>query len=169
MSTDDYAGITDGLVAGVERPELLIGLTRSRMERLAGLQRFEDAALVRDRWGALCRAIDRSRVWRAFQEAGTMEASGPGGVTLLIAHGRMGAAWPTHSTRPLTLASTTAPSTDPPSMATIDEAMLLWKWLSTKNSRIVSVEGILALATGRIPALNSSRSSGISTASGTLD
>jgi DNA polymerase-3 subunit epsilon len=169
MSTTEYARITDGLIAGVKRPELLIELTRSRMERLASLRRFEDAALVRDRWTSLCRAIDRSRVWRAFQEAGTVEASGPGEVTLLIAHGRMGAAWPTHSTRPLTLASTTAPSSDPPSMAAIDESMLLWKWLSRKGSRIVSVEGTLALGTGRIPALNSSRPSEISVAPVTLD
>jgi len=162
VSTGDYAGIVDELIAGVKQPELLIGHTRSRMERLAGLQRFEDAALVRDRWGALARAIHRSRVWNAFQDAGEMEVSGPGGVTLLLSQGRMSLAWRTTETRPLTLASTTAPSKYPPSMAAIDEAMLLWKWLSKDGSRVVSVEGTLALSTSRIPALNGGRSSGIS-------
>jgi len=158
MSTDEYALVVDELNRGIKEPALLIGLTRSRMQRLAGLQRFEDAALVRDRWESLTHAIHRNRVWRAFQDAGNVEVSGHGGVNVLVSHGRMEAAWRTTETRPLTLATTTEPSVHPPSMAAIDEAILLWNWLSKNGSRIVLIEGSLALPASRIPTLSDGHS-----------
>lgn len=162
MSADEYARVVDELVDGINEPALMVERTRSRMQRLAGLQRFEDAALVRDRWESLTRAIHRSRVWRAFQNAGDVEVSGPGGVTVLISHGRMKMAWPTTETRPLTLATTTESSTHPPSMVATDEAMLLWKWLSKDGSRIVSVERSLALPASLIPDLSNGNTAGAS-------
>ena len=153
MTVDEYSRVVDKLVDGVKFPMLLIELTRSRMERLALLQRFEDAALVRDRWGSLASAIHRDRVWRAFQDAKHIEMAGHDDVTLLISHGHMEAAWKTSSTRPLVAASSTEPSARPPSMAAIDEAILLWKWLSRSGSQIVSVEGPLASSASLIPSL----------------
>jgi DNA polymerase-3 subunit epsilon len=166
MSTDDYAPIVDELINGIIEPALLIGLTRSRMQRLAELHRFEDAALVRDRWISLTRAIHRNRVWNAFQDAGKIEASGPGGVTLLISHGRMEVAWPSASTRPHALTSATEPSAHPPSMAAIDEALLLWQWLARSPARIASVDGVLALPASEIPDLSSFRATSILAARG---
>jgi DNA polymerase-3 subunit epsilon len=166
MSTDDYAPIVDELINGIIEPVLLIGLTRSRMQRLAELHRFEDAALVRDRWISLTRAIHRNRVWNAFQDAGKIEASGPGGVTLLISHGRMEVAWPSASTRPHALTSATEPSAHPPSMAAIDEALLLWQWLARSPARIASVDGVLALPASEIPDLSSFRATSILAARG---
>lgn len=157
MSTDAYARVVDELVNGISEPALLIGLTRSRMQRFAELQRFEDAALVRDRWESLTRAIHRNRVWRAFQDAGTIEVSGPSGVTVLMSHGRMNMAWPTSETRPLTLATNTKASIHPPSMVATDEAMLLWKWLARSGTRIMSIDGTLALPASSIPNLGGER------------
>jgi DNA polymerase-3 subunit epsilon len=123
------------------------------MERLASLQRFEDAALVRDRWESLSRAIHRSRVWRSLQEARSIEVAGSGDTTLQISHGRMDIAWTTDSARPLTLATLSEPSVHPPSMAALDEAMLLWNWLSKSGTRVASVDDALAMPATRIPTL----------------
>ncbi|MEN8239151.1 MAG: hypothetical protein ABFR53_08120, partial [Actinomycetota bacterium] len=153
ISTAAYAAIVNDLFDGVQRPAALVEVTRARMERLSALQRFEDAAAVRDRWTSLTAAIHRRRVWQAFQESGRIEASDPEGVSLLITHGRMVTAWPSTDTLPLTLAPTTRPLPHPPSMAAIDEAMLLWKWLGRTGVRIVSVGGTLALPAWKLPGL----------------
>jgi hypothetical protein len=160
MSTDEYTRVVDELVDGVEDPALLIEPARTRMRRLADLQRFEDAALVRDRWGSLSRAIHRGRVWRGFQDTGQIVVSGHGGTSVQISHGRLQLSWPTIEGHPLTLATIAEPSEHPPSMAAIDEAMLLWTWLSKDGSRIISVEGSLSLPASRIPGLGAGRSVG---------
>jgi DNA polymerase-3 subunit epsilon len=152
-STEDYHKVVDHLIAGIADPELLLEATRSRMQRLASLQRFEDAALVRDRWESLTRAIHRSRVWRSLQDAGTVEISGSGGATLIISYGRMDVAWTTGFARPLTLTTLPEPSLHPPSMAAMDEAMLVWKWLSKSGSAAISVDGRLATQATRVPSL----------------
>jgi DNA polymerase-3 subunit epsilon len=160
MTTGEYARVVDELINGIEQPSLLIDLTRSRMQRLAQLRRFEDAALVRDRWESLTRAIYRKRVWQAFQNAGQVEISGQGRVTLLISHGGMDAAWPTTGTRPLPIRTINAPTPYPSSMEAIDEALLLWNWLSKDDSRIVFAEGVFALPARHIPDLNHGHSVG---------
>ncbi len=165
MSSGEYAEIVEELVRGVARPRELIGRTRARLERLSRLQRFEDAALVRDRWHSLSRAIHRSSVWQAFQQAGTVEADGPDGVSLLIERGQMVRAWRTAGTRPLAVVGSMEASTHPSSMAAIDEAMLLWKWLTRSNVEIVSVTGTLALLAWDIPDLK--KRQGIGVARGT--
>lgn len=128
---------------------------RSRMDRLAQAKRFEEAALVRDRWASLRRAIQRNRIWHALQNAGLVEASGPEGASVLIEHGRMVASWPTTGVRPLLVLSATNDAIHPPSMAAIDEALLLWKWLTRSSVQIVSLEGSLALPAWEIPDLTS--------------
>ena len=153
MTADEYSRVVDELINGIRDPALLIELTRVRMQRLALLQRFEEAALVRDRWSSLASAIHRDRVWQAFQDAGHVEVAGQGDVTLIISHGRMEVAWHTSSTRPLATASVSEPSAYPPTMAAIDEAMLLWNWLSQAGAQIVSVEGPLASPALFIPSL----------------
>jgi DNA polymerase-3 subunit epsilon len=153
MSITEYSRVVDDLTNGIIDPVRLMDLTLSRMQRLAALQRFEDAALVRDRWASLAGAIHRKRVWNAFQDAGEIEVSGSGGVTLLISQGQMNLAWPTTETRPLSLATNAGWSPYPPSMAAIDEAMILWTWLSKRGSCVVSVDGSLALPATRVPSL----------------
>jgi DNA polymerase-3 subunit epsilon len=154
-STDEYAAIVEELLEGIAKPARLMEPVRSRMERLAQAERFEEAALVRDRWSSLCRAIQRNRVWHALQNAGLVEASGPEGASVLIQHGRMVISWPMTNARPLFVPSATNSTTHPPSMAAIDEALLLWKWLARSSVQIVSVEGTLALPAWEVPDLTS--------------
>jgi DNA polymerase-3 subunit epsilon len=129
VSDDEHEAIVGALVDGIEKPELLIEATSDRMSRLAGLQRFEEAALVRDRWAALTRAIGRTHAWESLQSASAIEADGPGGVSLLICHGGLVEAWRTNATRPLAAVPGPTPSRFASSMAAADEAMLLWAWL----------------------------------------
>jgi DNA polymerase-3 subunit epsilon len=157
ITAEEYRKVVDALVSGIVHPELLLEVVRSRMGRLASLQRFEDAALVRDRWESLTTAIHRSRIWRSLQEAGSLEVAGSGGATLQITNGRMDAAWTTDSTRPLTLTKLSEPCAHPSSMAAMDEAMLLWKWLSKSGSNVVSVDGRLAMPATRAPSLANDR------------
>jgi len=150
---DTYGGIVDELIDGVARPALLIERTQERMLRLVDLQRFEDAAAVRDRWKALSRAVERSRVWTTFQQAQHIEASDVDGVSLTIDRGRLAAAWLTSATAPFTLPEPRGQENIPPSMVAIDEAMLLWKWLSKPGTRLLTVEGTLAVPVWAIPKL----------------
>ena len=160
IRTDKYAQVVDELKKGIKKPELLMEHTRSRMQRLSELQRFEDAALVRDRWESLARAIHRNRIWKSFQDAGSIEISGSEGVTLQISRGKMDVAWTTDVGRPHALATFSEPSVHPSSMAAMDEAMLLWRWLSKSGSRIVSVDGSLALPVTRVPSLITDQGTG---------
>jgi DNA polymerase-3 subunit epsilon len=157
VSDAEYAAIVHTLVEGVARPELLINSTRRRMLRLSEAQRYEDAALVRDRWGALTRAIHRQRVWRAFQDAGRVEAVEPGGACLEISHGQMVSVWRQEDTRALGLVAPSERSPHPASMVTSDEAMLLWKWIDSGSVQVASVSGIPVSPFQPIPELTSRR------------
>jgi DNA polymerase-3 subunit epsilon len=153
VSEEEYDLIVETVVHGVLKPETLIGHTRIRMERLAAAQRFEEAALVRDRWVSLARAIHRMRAWRALQDAAQIEAVDAGGNVLLIAHGHMVAAWAQGKPQPLALVQEPGPAVLPPSMTEIDEAMLLWKWLTKGSTKLVSVSGSLTMPAWQIPEL----------------
>jgi DNA polymerase-3 subunit epsilon len=61
---------------------------RDRMSDLAGTQRFEEAALVRDRLSALMGAVKRDRLVGALRAAGRVEVRGKG-ATWIIDAGRL--------------------------------------------------------------------------------
>ncbi len=150
VSSSEYAAVVDELVLGVATPAILARRLEDRMTRLADFERYEDAAAVRDRWSALARTLDRSRVWDCLQAAGRIEASSLDGVTLVIERGRLGAAWRTGKTPPLPARTTGIERSKPPTMLDIDEAMLLWTWLNRTGTRVDDVDGQLALPTGRV-------------------
>jgi DNA polymerase-3 subunit epsilon len=157
VTEGEYAAIVEEVVDGVARPATLLPATAERIGRLAVSQRFEDAALVRDRWSTLTRAIERTRIWDAFQNAGRIEIATGDGVSLLIVNGRMVTAWRTEHGRPLTLVDQAGSSAHPPSLAASDEAMLLWRWLSGGTAQVVSSDGSLALPAWDVPSLTSAR------------
>ncbi len=150
VSTAQYATVVDELVSGVESPEILARSLEERMTRLAGLQRYEDAAAVRDRWSALARALDRSRAWACLQAAGRIEASDIAGTTLIIDNGHLTAVWRAGQTSPMLAPATRASRSLPLTMLEFDEAMLVWSWLNRSGTRIDHVEGALALPTSRV-------------------
>src|SRR5690606_27437524 len=65
LTQDEYAPVVELVQEGISsRPELLLEPLAERMERLAAAQRFEEAAVVRDRHRALARALERRRAWQ---------------------------------------------------------------------------------------------------------
>ena len=77
---DEYARVVDQVCRGLDGdPGALLDPLEQRMHALADDERFEEAALTRDRLAALSRALDRDRLVRA--------ARGAGRVTIEDAHG----------------------------------------------------------------------------------
>src|SRR5206468_11747670 len=83
VSRDEYARIVDQVVVGLTRdPSVLLEPLRARMAALAEAERYEEAADMRDRAGALARALSRQRQLDALRRAGRLEievAGEPGG------------------------------------------------------------------------------------------
>jgi DNA polymerase-3 subunit epsilon len=68
---DEYAALVLEVVAGLDgEPERLLGPLEHRMHALARDERYEEAALTRDRLGALARALERQRLVLAVRSAG---------------------------------------------------------------------------------------------------
>jgi DNA polymerase-3 subunit epsilon len=150
ITPTQYGAIVDELIAGIDAPAVLAEKLAERMNRLAELERFEDAAAVRDRWSSLSRALERSVAWTALETAGRIEASSPDGVTLAITRARLEAAWRTGETPPMTVRNTAPARAHPPTMLASDEVMLLWAWLNRPGVRLREAEHGLSLPAGRI-------------------
>ena len=85
VSAGEYAAIVARVVRGLTlEPELLLEPLRQRMDSLAGAERFEEAADVRDRASALAQALRRQRRVDAIRRAGrvVIEIPGAGGAVL---------------------------------------------------------------------------------------
>lgn len=84
----DYAAVVDTVVRGLrEEPALLLAPLEARMERLAREERFEEAALTRDRLAALSRALRRNRMLAWLRGSGRMRfLTATGVVELLDGH-----------------------------------------------------------------------------------
>lgn len=149
LTPEEYAPVVETIRRGVhERPDLLLDPLTERMERLASDQRYEDAAVVRDRHLALGRALERRRAWQAMQAAGTMEIEGPDGEGAVIHRGRMLHAWKAGAPPPLRAALEPEPDeirAVPPDVLTAEEAHLLWKWMTSPGARLVEAEAPFAL------------------------
>ncbi len=118
----------------------LIDRMRSHMLAL----RYEEAGWVRDRYRALAAALERRREWQELQSAGTLEARDDSGEWVSIAGGTHLRSWHEKDGRPLmAVADLPDPTAVPPSVGVAAEARLLWKWLSRKDTRIMSADGRL--------------------------
>ena len=62
VDRESYGEVVRSLIASVSAPAALLGSLGSRMRELAAQERFEEAALARDRLGALAEAVARARV-----------------------------------------------------------------------------------------------------------
>jgi DNA polymerase III subunit epsilon len=88
-----YADLVGTVLRGLTTdPELLLEPLRSRMQALAGADRFEEAADVRDRAAALAGAIRRQRRLDGLRRAGRLVVDLPAGGAELR-HGRLVRAW----------------------------------------------------------------------------
>jgi len=124
-----------------------------RMARLVEDQRFEDAAMLRDRWDSLNRAFSHHRAWTALQKAGRIDATGPDGVSVAIRQGHVVATWRQPGQMPILSAATTTDECHASSMAASDEAALIWRWLNGSGIRLDTVTGTLTCPSSQVPIL----------------
>jgi DNA polymerase-3 subunit epsilon len=125
----------------------------SRMAKLVQGHRFEDAAVLRDRWQSLRRALLHHRAWASLQKAGRIDATGPDDVSVTIYKGRLLAAWREGHQMPLFSTENGAESRNAPSMVASEEAALVWQWLNRPDVRLDGVTGTFASPSTQIPTL----------------
>jgi DNA polymerase-3 subunit epsilon len=88
MARVDYEQVVQSVVRGLtDEPDLLLDPLRERMARLSADHRYEEAADVRDRAGALTRALERQRRYDALRRAGTIELEIDGQAAVVLNRG----------------------------------------------------------------------------------
>ncbi len=146
----EYQQIVDHLLTGMTtEPELLLSPLVERMERLAILQRYEDAAWARDRHDMLARSLQTRQVWNALVTAGLIELEDSRGNRVYIDHG-------VFVDRPVEpVPGSEVPHLEvPPSVEVAEEASIIWRWLCSPDIRIIDLTGTLTLPRHPIRRLN---------------
>ncbi len=139
VTEEEYAAVVAVVRRGVtEEPDLLLAPLRERMTKLARMQRFEEAADMRDRHRALARALERRRAWNALTGAGRLWAEDAAGDGIVVDDGRFVAAWNARGSAPL-LPGYVAGEIDevPGTVSAAAEADLMWRWLDRDGVEIV--------------------------------
>jgi DNA polymerase-3 subunit epsilon len=161
-----YAATVDQVVEGLTvRPATLLDPLGQRLAELADARRYEEAALVRDRAGALAAALRRQRGLRALAASGRVRLRLPGGVTAELMDGILlsaGAelagqgALPFDAAPPCRGTVGDRPSRDgPPALApeVALELVTVATWLDREAHRVrlEACDGVLASAWPAIP------------------
>ncbi|RBY88873.1 DEDD exnuclease domain-containing protein [Blastococcus sp. TBT05-19] len=156
QSVDEYADVAAVFAAAVTSdPRPLMAPLLHRVERLAAEERYEDAAVLRDRMAVLVRAVRRRQRLEslaAVPELVLARPDGSGGWELsVVRYGRLVAAGtaPSGSTvrrvLPGLLATAeTLPGTDGAATTSVDETELVLRWLEKPGTRLVELTGTLA-------------------------
>jgi DNA polymerase-3 subunit epsilon len=156
QSVGEYAAIAEVFRAAVAHdPAGLVAPLLARVDRLAGEERYEDAALLRDRIAVLVRAVRRRQRLEslaAVAELVLARPDGSGGWHLsVVRRGRLVAAGaaPVGTSVRGTLAGllTTAETPTGPEdelAASVDETELILRWMEKPGSRLVELTGTLA-------------------------
>jgi DNA polymerase III subunit epsilon len=158
QSVDEYAGIASVFRAAVASdPRALVAPLLTRVERLAAEERFEDAAVLRDRVAVLVRAVRRRQRLEslaAVEELVLARPDGAGGWQLsVVRRGRLVAAGcaPRGTSVRGTLESLRATAEtltgpDDEAAASVDETELVLRWMEKPGTRLVELSGTLACA-----------------------
>ena len=154
LSLGVYRPVVERLIEGLDQdPELLLAPLVDKMTQLAGQHRYEEAGWLRDRHGALARAIDRRRIWRSLADLGFCEVESREGCRVLIDHGRLVSTWRLDHAPLLRPAPTLGEGEHhqvPHSVEMAEEADLIWRWLDTNEIRLVEATGFLALPSHQV-------------------
>jgi len=144
IGDDDYGGIVARVVRGLTTdPNELLGPLEQRMRALAAAHRFEEAANMRDRAGALARALARQRRLDALRAAGRLTVELDGSGAAVIDSGRLVTG---------TLLERVVPDGPLPKHLA-DEVSTVASWLESRAARVrlVDCEGTLAWPLPRLP------------------
>ncbi len=156
---DAYAREVDRLRAALTGdPAEVVAALDARMGGLAADERYEEAAVWRDRLRAVVRAVDRTQRLRELTEAPEVVAAAPhpdGWEMHVIRHGRLCAAGVLPRGRPyepwldvlLSTAETVDPGPGPAPVATVDETEIVRRWLTQPGVRLVRGSWQTSLAT----------------------
>jgi DNA polymerase-3 subunit epsilon len=161
VSVDQYGAVTARLVRGLTRePELLLEPLRERMAALAGAERFEEAADVRDRAAALAAALTRQRRLLQLRDSGRIELDLGEAGWVELDRGRLTRTW-IEGELPLDTAAAARDRADetagegwiPTDLA--DELACVASWLdaNARKVRLVRCDGVLASAVPAVPPL----------------
>jgi DNA polymerase-3 subunit epsilon len=156
QSVDEYAAVAAVFRAAVgQDPRGLVTPLLARVDRLAAEERYEDAALLRDRIAVLVRAVRRRQRLEslaAVPELVLARPDGDGGWHLsVVRRGRLVAAGGAPRgisvrdtlTRLLATAETTT-GPDDEAAGTVDETELVLRWMEKPGTRLVELTGTLA-------------------------
>jgi DNA polymerase III subunit epsilon len=156
QSVAEYASVAAVFRAAVDHdPRALVAPLLLRVDRLAAEERYEDAAVLRDRVAVLVRAVRRRQRLEslaAVPELVLARADGSGGWHLsVVRRGRLvaaGGAPQGTSVRgmlPGLLATAETPNgPDDELAATVDETELILRWMEKPGTRLVELTGTLA-------------------------
>jgi DNA polymerase-3 subunit epsilon len=132
-----YAAVVARTVAGLsERPAMLLEPLMERMRRLAEEERFEEAALTRDRVQALAEALRRQRRFDQLRSAERLVLRhGDGGFE--VRRGRLTHVWEGMVARPTEALPPDPgpPDSGPLPMDLVDELLCLSRWLDQHAGR----------------------------------
>ncbi|PRW64999.1 DEDD exonuclease domain-containing protein [Actinopolyspora mortivallis] len=129
--------------------DVVLHRLHERLEELATLQRFEEAACGRDRLAALVHALDRGQRLAALASVPELVAARPDGsggwMIAVVRHGRLAAAGTAPRDTPpmpvvealLATAETVVPGPDPLYGAPVEEVRVIHRWLSAPETRMV--------------------------------
>jgi DNA polymerase-3 subunit epsilon len=156
QSVDEYAAIAAVFRAAVDHdPSALVAPLLARVDRLAADERYEDAAMLRDRVAVLVRAVRRRQrlaSLAAVPELAIARPDGAGGWHLsvvrrgrLVAAGGAPQATSVRSTLAgLLLTAETPTGPEDELAASVDETELILRWMEKPGTRLVEVTGTLA-------------------------
>jgi DNA polymerase-3 subunit epsilon len=156
QSVQEYAAIAAVFRAAVDHdPRAVVAPLLARVDRLAAEERYEDAALLRDRIAVLVRAVRRRQRLESLAtvpELVIARPDGSGGWHLsIVRRGRLvaagGAAVGCSVRGALTglLATAETPAgPDDEAAASVDETELVLRWMEKPGTRLVELTGTLA-------------------------
>jgi DNA polymerase-3 subunit epsilon len=156
QSVDEYADIAGVFRAAVAAdPRALLTPLLTRVDRLAAQERYEDAAVLRDRVAVLVRAVRRRQRLESLAAVPELVLARPGfegGWQLsVVRRGRLVAAGcasrgtSVRATLDSLLATAETPlGPDDELAASVDETELVMRWMEKPGTRLVQVSGTLA-------------------------
>ena len=153
VSEPDYWAMVDELVHALTvDPAPVLAPLEARMLSLAAMERFEEAADVRERASALSTAIRRQRRLDGLRRAGRIVVEVPGRGGFELDGGLLVRSW-AGVQPPLTLDTVSAPPSGPLPRHLADEVAVVAAWLEREASRLrlVSCSDELASVASRVP------------------